>query len=454
MTTIENASVSTSPVDSITECNKKTHITISKLGPFDVLCGRDKKCSSNVGNRRFRVLISANLSRYLNCETKFERSKAIGAIAKELQDDSCGAIRFFKRVKAKGSDAQGGDNDDDALIELLDEKRSREKVAHALRDYASQHRIVQTKQQSVTSPTIPQPELNRIVSDLSSNSLSTPSNHHNDPNFKNSTFPIRTHPHRLSPRLSELMKVQEAVKAELETFEQSENSSSSMSSVEAPMRLEGSEVCGDDGSEGYDNFDVRVADVFEVPAYNRHNESINEDNHQDQPQDEESESEGYDDFDVRVAPLPSGISLRHMDIFEVNKDIHQSENHHQQQQQQQQQSQDLSLSDLMQISMSTLSLHPSEFNGSSYAHMESDNLTTFDQSKIDMSSQQSKLDMSCMTLDESKLDMSSQQSKLVMSCMTLDESILDMSLQQSKLDLSCMTLDASAAIMADPPASG
>ena len=44
-----------------------------ELQPFDVLCGRDKKCYNNIGNRRFRILINSNLPRYLRCSNRKER---------------------------------------------------------------------------------------------------------------------------------------------------------------------------------------------------------------------------------------------------------------------------------------------------------------------------------------------------------------------------------------------
>ena len=125
--------------------NKEDQITISKLGPYDVLCGRDKKCNNNAGNHQFRVLVNASLPRYMACTTKFERSKTISAISDELLNNPHCSIRFFRRVK--GSDAQDGkkEDDDNTLLEQLDRKKSHEKIAHALRDYAVQHRKNQEK---------------------------------------------------------------------------------------------------------------------------------------------------------------------------------------------------------------------------------------------------------------------------------------------------------------------
>ena len=100
-----------------------------ELQPFDVLCGRDKKCYNNIGNRRFRILINSNLPRYLDCLNRPERSAMIFALTKELCccKTTCSPIRFFKKQKHS-----------EGLIEL-DFKGCREKIGHALRDAASQH---------------------------------------------------------------------------------------------------------------------------------------------------------------------------------------------------------------------------------------------------------------------------------------------------------------------------
>jgi hypothetical protein len=107
-----------------------------KIGPFDVLCGRDKSCYNNVGNRRFRVLISLNLHRYLNCESRFDRSTMILSLSQELCESGTCSVRFFKRKNNKG--AVTDDDDDSSSFIELDDKQIREKVGHALRDAASQ----------------------------------------------------------------------------------------------------------------------------------------------------------------------------------------------------------------------------------------------------------------------------------------------------------------------------
>ena len=74
------------------QCNHK--LDDEHLGPYDILCGRSKACFNNIGNRRFLVIVSLNLQRYLNANTKHAKTKLIISIARELYD--IGA-RFLKK---------------------------------------------------------------------------------------------------------------------------------------------------------------------------------------------------------------------------------------------------------------------------------------------------------------------------------------------------------------------
>lgn len=164
-----------------TICKSKIPTTISELGPFDVLGGRDRKCSSNHGNHQFRKMIKSSLHKYIGCKTKFERSKAIGAITKEIQNGKTGSIRFFK-VSERESAIGRAYQDHDA-IELLDEKQAREKVAHALRDLAS--RTNNEQKEPLTTHSMAQPVLSglkRIVSDCSHDSNFSLCQHHHNRN--------------------------------------------------------------------------------------------------------------------------------------------------------------------------------------------------------------------------------------------------------------------------------
>lgn len=114
-----------------------TENEISGLGPFDVLCGRDKKSYNNIGNRRFRIMININLQKYMDCKTRTERSRMIQDLTNELRQ-FCGQFRFLKRTKGTH------ENESDTFIQL-NQQQSREKIAHALRDAASQYRIMERK---------------------------------------------------------------------------------------------------------------------------------------------------------------------------------------------------------------------------------------------------------------------------------------------------------------------
>ena len=92
------------------------------LGPYDILCGRCKTSFNNIGNRRFRVTISLNLQRYLEADTKQKKTKLIISIAQELKYNV--GARFLKKNRMGNG-----------YIELS-EKQAREKIGHALRDYA------------------------------------------------------------------------------------------------------------------------------------------------------------------------------------------------------------------------------------------------------------------------------------------------------------------------------
>ena len=117
--------------ESFTTTNFTTSETVTELQPFDVLSGRDKQSFNHIGNRRFRVVIGMNLQRYLDTKSRYERSEMILAFVRELRSEA--HIRFLKRRGSK-------------YIEL-DEKQSREKVGHALRDAAAQARAQQNQNQ-------------------------------------------------------------------------------------------------------------------------------------------------------------------------------------------------------------------------------------------------------------------------------------------------------------------
>jgi hypothetical protein len=102
------------------------------VGPYDVLCGRDKHSFRNVGNRRFRVTVSLYLTRYTEAQNKSEKSRVIASVVENVRANGG---RFLK-WSAKRQE----------WVEL-DEKHTREKVGHALRDTA----VAKMGQSSFTS---------------------------------------------------------------------------------------------------------------------------------------------------------------------------------------------------------------------------------------------------------------------------------------------------------------
>jgi hypothetical protein len=116
--------------------SKIVETKISDLSVFDVLCGRGKQSYNNIGNRRFRIMININLQKYLKCESRTDRSKMILGLTYDLQR----SFRFLKPIKAEGEK-----NCCSALV-ALDLTETRVKIAHALRDAAAQHKIMERKE--------------------------------------------------------------------------------------------------------------------------------------------------------------------------------------------------------------------------------------------------------------------------------------------------------------------
>ena len=106
-------------------------ITKSKpsLGPYDILCGRNKLAYNHIGNRRFRVTINMNLQAYVNAKTRNDKAALIAYIVNYLKNEV--GARFVTQRK----DGSLGD---------LTPRQARQKVGHALRDLS-----VARQQQSV-----------------------------------------------------------------------------------------------------------------------------------------------------------------------------------------------------------------------------------------------------------------------------------------------------------------
>lgn len=91
------------------------------LGPYDVLCGRTAQAFNNVGNRRFRMTVALNLKRYVTATTRQEKTLVVTSIVHIIKQE-CGG-RFVRKLS-------------NGKYKELEDKESREKCGHALRDMA------------------------------------------------------------------------------------------------------------------------------------------------------------------------------------------------------------------------------------------------------------------------------------------------------------------------------
>lgn len=114
---------------------KQFRAAVDSLGPYDVICGKGSVAFNNVGNRRFRILITMNVDSYNNVNGRHRKGLFIGSLVNTFVDEI--GARFFK--------LQGG-----RLVELT-ERQIRQKVGHALRDVlAFQERQCNHQQQTQT----------------------------------------------------------------------------------------------------------------------------------------------------------------------------------------------------------------------------------------------------------------------------------------------------------------
>jgi hypothetical protein len=143
----------TSSAVSLPECIDSS--ADSGVGPYDVLCGRDKHSFRNVGNRRFRVTVALYIGRYLEAETKSDKSRVIALVVDIVRANGG---RFLKWSSKRQEWVE------------LDEKHTREKVGHALRDTA-----VAKMGQSVTGSINNRPQLSSSSTSLFSTSATFPS---------------------------------------------------------------------------------------------------------------------------------------------------------------------------------------------------------------------------------------------------------------------------------------
>lgn len=88
----------------------------------DVLCGRGKTSFNHPGNKRFRDLITAAIPEYNKSESRLEKSLVVHSIVEKIRNPGG---RFLKIDQTTGKWTE------------LDDRASREKVGHAVRDAAT-----------------------------------------------------------------------------------------------------------------------------------------------------------------------------------------------------------------------------------------------------------------------------------------------------------------------------
>jgi len=97
---------------------------IEKIGPYDIICGRNNGAHNWVGNRRFRITIMMNLKRYTEAPTREEKTQVIKSVIELLLNTEGVGARFIKKVG-------------EGMYVRLKDKQIREKVGHAFRDMIS-----------------------------------------------------------------------------------------------------------------------------------------------------------------------------------------------------------------------------------------------------------------------------------------------------------------------------
>lgn len=113
---------------------KPSLIKPDDIKPYDILCGRDKATFNNVGNRRFRVLISLNIPRYERATTKAEKASVIKYICDIFRNEV--GVRFLKKHRTG-----------EGYYELS-VSEARKKVGHALRDMSVARQEVKKRRES------------------------------------------------------------------------------------------------------------------------------------------------------------------------------------------------------------------------------------------------------------------------------------------------------------------
>jgi len=137
--------------ESLREDDEKKPSSLIKsdaIKSYDILCGRDKATFNNVGNRRFRVLISLNIPRYEKATTKAEKASVIKYICNIFRNEV--GVRFLKKHKSG-----------EGYYELS-VSEARKKVGHALRDMSVARQEVKKRRDEMRKSSLrQQAEYNR-----------------------------------------------------------------------------------------------------------------------------------------------------------------------------------------------------------------------------------------------------------------------------------------------------
>lgn len=115
---------------------KPSLIRADDIKPYDILCGRDKATFNNVGNRRFRVLISLNIPRYNRAKTKAEKASVIKYVCNVFQNEV--GVRFLKKHQSQKE-----------YYFELSATEARKKVGHALRDMSVARQELDEKRRKI-----------------------------------------------------------------------------------------------------------------------------------------------------------------------------------------------------------------------------------------------------------------------------------------------------------------
>ena len=124
---------------------EETHATTSAtrgdnnvIGPYDVICGRDRMAFNNIGNRRMRVFLTLYLPQYLQAPSRTVKSQIIRCVFETIR---AAGGRFLKKRKSNNNNHKNSNSSTTNYIEI-DDKTARTKCSHAFRDMASSRLLV------------------------------------------------------------------------------------------------------------------------------------------------------------------------------------------------------------------------------------------------------------------------------------------------------------------------